>query len=316
MEEQSMSINYAEVLKGPHQLAFDITNKCNFRCLHCYNSSGENIVVNNELTDEEVINFIKEIGEMKLFNVCFRGGEPLIRKELIYKCAKLLIEAGTTYVSLVTNGYLMTEDIAYQLKKSGIDRIQISIDGACPTTHDKLRNKKGAFDKAIKAIKILKNVGISNIDVSFCPTSFNIAEFDEVHSLLNELGIKELRVQPLMLLGRANQHLNKIMPTQFQYRQLVKRIHAINLRGKNPIVEWGDPVDHLIRFRTIAANCVSYVSIRANGDIVASPYLPLVVGNIRKYKFSEYWKAGLVTLWQNELPKKNGTKYTFYNGYE
>ena len=34
---------------GPLHLALDITNKCNYRCLHCYNASGENCVVNNEL---------------------------------------------------------------------------------------------------------------------------------------------------------------------------------------------------------------------------------------------------------------------------
>ncbi|QSZ26431.1 radical SAM protein [Aceticella autotrophica] len=304
MRKENILIDNIEILKGPHQLSFDITNKCNFRCLHCYNSSGENIVVDNELTDQEVINFIKEIAEMKLLNVCFCGGEPLIRRELIYECAKLLIEAKTSHVSLVTNGYLMTEDIAYQLKKNGIDRIQISIDGASPNTHDRLRNKNGAFNRAINAIKILKDTGISNVNVSFCPTAFNINEFDEVHNLLNKLDIQELRVQPLMLLGRANQHLNEIMPTQLQYRQLVKYIHDINLKGKKPIVEWGDPIDHLIRFRTIAMDCVNYVSIRANGDIVASPYLPLVVGNIRKHRFSEYWKAGLAKLWQKELPRK------------
>lgn len=43
---------------GPLHLALDITNKCNYRCLHCYNASGENCVVDNELTDEEVLELI------------------------------------------------------------------------------------------------------------------------------------------------------------------------------------------------------------------------------------------------------------------
>lgn len=50
-----MGNNY---LIGPHQMAFDITNKCNLRCLHCFNSSGENAIINDELTDYEVVEFI------------------------------------------------------------------------------------------------------------------------------------------------------------------------------------------------------------------------------------------------------------------
>ena len=46
---------------GPYQLALDITNKCNLRCLHCYNASGENRVMEHELSDDEVIKFVKDI---------------------------------------------------------------------------------------------------------------------------------------------------------------------------------------------------------------------------------------------------------------
>lgn len=50
-----MANRYSEVLIGPHHVAIDITNKCNLRCLHCYNSSGENDVIKTELSDHEVL---------------------------------------------------------------------------------------------------------------------------------------------------------------------------------------------------------------------------------------------------------------------
>ena len=43
---------------GPYQLALDITNKCNLRCLHCYNASGENRVMEHELSDDEIVEFL------------------------------------------------------------------------------------------------------------------------------------------------------------------------------------------------------------------------------------------------------------------
>ena len=60
-----------DLIVGPHQISFDITNKCNLRCLHCYNSSGENLASQNELTDQEVLDFIDEFKSIKLLNFCF-----------------------------------------------------------------------------------------------------------------------------------------------------------------------------------------------------------------------------------------------------
>ena len=65
---------------GPYQLALDITNKCNLRCLHCYNASGENRVMEHELSDDEVIKFVKDILPMKLLNFCFLWRRNIIEK--------------------------------------------------------------------------------------------------------------------------------------------------------------------------------------------------------------------------------------------
>ncbi|MCX6087686.1 MAG: hypothetical protein NTV78_00685, partial [Caldiserica bacterium] len=66
--ESSIPMKHARILRGPYQMSFDITNKCNFRCLHCYNRSGENPVIEKELTDAEVIEFAKDLSKIKLFN--------------------------------------------------------------------------------------------------------------------------------------------------------------------------------------------------------------------------------------------------------
>lgn len=89
---------------GPLHLALDITNKCNYRCLHCYNASGENCVVDNELTDEEVLELINQISKIKPHTFCFCGGEPLLRKDLIVNCAEILYRNGVSAISAVSNG--------------------------------------------------------------------------------------------------------------------------------------------------------------------------------------------------------------------
>lgn len=301
---EGTSLKHKDILIGPSQVALDITNKCNLRCLHCYNESGENIQSENELTDDEVMALIDDLCKIKIFNLCFCGGEPLLRKDLIIRAVKKLKENNIPNVAIVTNGLLLTKDIAKEFKDVGLTRVQISLDGASCASHDRLRNKRGAFDSAIKAIEILKEVGI-DANIAFTPTAFNIKEIKGLHTLLRSYQLYDIdfRTQPLMLMGRASSNIKDINPSEMQYRQFIKEINEINDSHMKPYIKWGDPVDHLIRFRSRKL-CVNQCMIRANGDIVCSSYLPLVVGNIKKHSLLDYWNSGLAGIWEYEIPLK------------
>lgn len=140
---------------GPLHLALDITNKCNYRCLHCYNASGENCVVDNELTDEEVLELINQISKIKPHTFCFCGGEPLLRKDLIVNCAEILYRNGVSAISAVSNGYYLTEEIADELVQAHVSGIQISLDGFSKSSCFELRQNVDAFSRAVRAIEIL-----------------------------------------------------------------------------------------------------------------------------------------------------------------
>lgn len=71
-----MANKYYDILRAPHQVAFDITNNCNLRCLHCFNSSGENDVISNELSDGEVLHFIEDLASMNL--LCVPNGRQAV----------------------------------------------------------------------------------------------------------------------------------------------------------------------------------------------------------------------------------------------
>jgi len=306
--ESNLQIKHSKILKGPYQMSFDITNKCNFRCLHCFNRSGENFIIKNELTDDEVLDFAKDISQLKLFNFCFCGGEPLLRFELMCEVSEILSKEGTT-VSFVSNGYLLNKEKAKILLDNGVTRAQISLDGSNEVSHEKLRRMKGSFKKAVEALKVLKEVGYKDISVAFCPTKWNINELEETFDLCKNLGVKTFRVQPLMILGRAKENVEEILPTPLQYRELVKKIEILKRTYINEnIIEWGDPVDHLIRFPNLIEYCSTFASIRADGSIEVSPYLPIIVGNIRKHKFSEYWNKGLPKIWSLPIVKNIANK--------
>lgn len=287
--------NYKKEIKIPYIGSIDITNNCNLKCLHCFNRSND--LFRDELTDEEFINVIIQISKLKLFSFCFCGGEPLFRYELLLKCIEILKEAGTYNINMVTNGLLLTDEKTKALIKMGISSIQISLDGSCAKTHNKMRQNSMAFDGAINAINLLEKNRVP-FSVSFCPTNFNISEFNEVVCLLsNYKHISSLRAQPLMVMGRASE---KIKPTNEQYRELVNSINLIKLKKIKFNIEWGDPIDHLIRFNAISYNECP-IHIQSNGFLNVSPYLPITVGNLRKHSLIQYINAGLCSVWESKI---------------
>lgn len=302
--DSAIPLKHAKVLRGPFQMSLDITNRCNFRCLHCFNRSGENPIVADELSDEELVEFAHDVATFHLSNFCFCGGEPLLRKDLMCTMARILVASGSL-VSFVSNGFLMTPEIARDFLASGISRAQVSLDGAWAESYERLRGVKGSFDKAVAAIKTLRDAGFKDISVAFCPTSFNCSELEEAAALARSLGVNEFRVQPLMMLGRTLQHLQEIVPSSQQYREVVRTIENLrHMYGQAMTIEWGDPVDHLIRFQSLLEHCSMFLGIKANGAIEVSPYLPITVGNVRNHKLSEYWERGLARMWEIEEVNK------------
>ena len=282
-------------MKTLNSLSFDITYKCTYRCKHCFNSSG-NRPRNLELTDEQVRKIVHDIAAQAPDSMCICGGEPLLRKNVVYNILEIMKkESPSTILSMVTNGSFMTEEIAQHLKKRGIGKIQISLDGAQPESHDWLR-QKGAFYSAVNALKILKNVGIDHA-VAFSPNRKNIKELPDTIELAQSLGCTELRSQPLMILGRALEHREEFNLSYEEYMST-----KILMDQKNEqyfesgfTCEWGDPLSHL---RIGREEALYNLIITATGRIMASPYIPISFGNIRKHSIKEYLDAGLLNVLQ------------------
>lgn len=296
---------FGEIYKGPDHIAFDITNRCNLNCRHCYNrsSTGGGVdIVGNEIGRERLIRFADEIKAVEPYSFCFCGGEPLLRLDEIILMMRRLRNP-ITRVGLVSNGYLLTQETALRLVESGIHTVQISIDGATDRTHERLRGVQGAYKHAIAAIKFCYQAGVANRAVAFCPTAYNIDEFPEMVKQMRDLNVDEIRVQPLMRLGNACQN-PEIIPSEEQYRDLREKIKRCTLAYQGLKIEWGDPIDHLFRSNEVISEFVPYLTIRSNGDIVLSPYLPITIGNINSHTVKEYWEAKIWRIWEIGLFKE------------
>ena len=205
-------------------------------------------------------------------------------------------------VNMVSNGSLINETIVNDLKQAGINIIQISLDGINPMQHDTFRCHPGAFEMAINALKAIKSKDIETY-VSFIPNKLNYRTFPEFLHLMQSFGVSQVRVMPLIPMGRGSKIENLILSSD-EYIQLQSMI--LGLKNKyirhGLQIEWGDPLDHFNRLpnneTTGYKNC--QYCIKSNGDITITPYLPITVGNVRKHSLKEYWNNGYDNIWYNK----------------
>ena len=261
------------------------------------------MTLNNELNTEEAMVLCDQIIELNPANVCLCGGETLLRKDLSLIIKK--ITSKNIPVAIVTNGYLLDKIKALELKDAGVKTIQVSIDGSNPQTHDIFRNKKGSFKKALNAVKILSDIKVRTC-VSFCPNKMNIREFGDYVDMIMKTPCREIRIMPLLPMGRGLINFKNLEPSKEEYFDLCMNIKkkSIEYLENNLIIDWGDPLEHIYLATLDKRKTPIVMEIGSTGDLEVSSYLPIKVGNVRQHSLKEYWDGGYDKIWDNQIVKK------------
>lgn len=278
-----------ENLDKPHIITIDITNKCNLKCKHCLNESGDNSKHNfsNKLSRNQLLDIADDIIKIMPKQCCICGGEPLLRQDVLFDLIKKLSN-NNILVNMVSNGILMTEEVVIKLKDSGINSVQISVDGL-GIEHDTFRCINGGFDKAIIALENLKNHDV-NSAVSFCPNKLNYLNFRTYVKFLVSKGCSEIRMMPLLTIGRAAKNLESIKMSEYELHNFINEIHEIKKQYEDKIkITWGDPVEHIkLAISNINVPPMTF-GITSVGNYYYSPYIPLYFGDIKNYSVCEFW---------------------------
>ena len=180
---------------------WNLTDRCNLSCTHCYSASGPEIQTTGELTTAEARAFIDDIAAAGIPLVIFTGGEPLVRPD-IWELAERCRERGIK-TALSTNGTLITEDVARLIKDSGIEYAGISLDGAAAATHDRFRNSPGAFDRAVEAFARCREAGV-RCGVRVTLTKENQDELGALVDRARDLGASRFCLYWLVPCGRGS----------------------------------------------------------------------------------------------------------------
>jgi radical SAM protein with 4Fe4S-binding SPASM domain len=321
------------------QATLYITRECNLNCIHCYISAGKPL--KDELKTYEWFNVIDQLKSLGIEIIYLLGGEPLLRNDLfdiIFYSTSLNI-----YTAMSTNGTLINQEIARKLKKSGINEVQVSIDGPNENINSVIRGV-GSFQKAINGVKNLLNEGIKTT-LSFVITEFNKNYISDMIDLAKNLGVKTINFSPVQEFGRAK--TNNVRLSRNSAVTVYNKIKKLNTNEINITINgFRFYLDDLkgIYESLIKKGINNYYScpagnsrliIDSNGDVYGCELLILEnfkEGNVRKDSLKDLWENGfkffrekrwenikecktckISSLCQGGCPARSYRNNTFYN---
>ncbi len=199
-------------------IVFNCTKRCNLKCVHCYSQStgkpGE-----NELSTSEAKDFIADIAAFGSPVILFSGGEPLTRPDLL-ELIDYAVEKGLRAV-ISTNGTLIEEAMAQELKKVKLSYVGVSLDGM-EEVNDAFRGVKGAFRDALEGIRNCREAGIK-VGLRFTINKRNASEIGKIFQLLEIEEIPRVCFYHLVYSGRGSELIEEDLSLE-QTRQVLDQI--------------------------------------------------------------------------------------------
>ena len=301
--------------KNELRLVFwELTARCNLKCIHC-RAEAQTERQEDELSTERCFAVIDELCGFSSPILILTGGEPLYRDD-IFDIARYAAGKGLR-VALATNGTLVNEKVAEQIKESGIKRVSISLDGANPQTHDTFRMIQGSFESAFNGIKNLQKEGIE-VQINTTIARHNEDEVKDILDLALNNDIKALHIFMLVPVGCGIQIADSQMLDKQKYEDILSWFYdkTMELRGRIELKATCAP--HFFRIMhkrakdegitispqthgmaAVTKGCLAgsgVMFISRKGVVQPCGYLPVQAGNIIKESVSEIWNGSEVFL--------------------
>jgi MoaA/NifB/PqqE/SkfB family radical SAM enzyme len=186
-------------LPGPVEAYFEVSNRCNSKCVTCPLTFDPQERAHN-LGFDEFVRLVEQMPDLQ--RAVMHGiGEPLLNRDLPRMIRHL--KDRDVYVLFNSNVILMTEAKARDLIASGLDELRVSIDGSTPETYHKVRGVD-AFERVLDRValftRVQRDIGAATPRVSFWVTGMreNLHELPGVIEIAARVGVQEVYLQRLV----------------------------------------------------------------------------------------------------------------------
>lgn len=278
---------------APLYVVWEITLRCNLRCLHCY--SGAAKPHPDELTTDEAKDLIGQLADIGVIILGLSGGEPMMRpdwRELV----KTAVDSGIL-VAIGTNGTTVTQRRAGELRDLGVHSVCVSLDGSTPETHEYVRRRAGQqrpglFAKTTAAIENLKEAGVRTV-VGYTPVRHNFHEARSIVDLAYQLGADGVNLSEFVPTGRGTldlclrpDELHEVICTWAERKEFYQ--------GRMDVF-WHDcrvgqfvaPEERAKYIGCAAGHVLARITV--DGYVAPCVTLPVKVGNLREQSFADIW---------------------------
>jgi radical SAM protein with 4Fe4S-binding SPASM domain len=281
-------------------IQWHLTERCNLRCAHCYQTGGRS----GELALEEMKTVVDEVEDTlkawsEAYGISFSpsfnitGGEPFLRPD-IFEIIGAISRRFDIY--LLSNGTLINGERARKLAGLGVKGVQVSMEGS-EEVHDAIRGK-ATFSSSVKGIVHLLDAGVK-VTINATLSEINAGELPVLADLALSLGVQRLGFSRLVPSGSGLGLIDKMISKE-RLRRLYEEILSLQYEGLQIVT--GDPVASQMNCDSgggavPAGGCaagVSGLTFLSDGTIVPCRRLFVPIGNIREDRLREVWATSHV----------------------
>lgn len=292
----------------PKWIAWEITRRCNLRCVHCRSSSEMEAKGHPDFPIEEAYRVLDDIASYTSPVIVLSGGEPLVRQD-VFEIAKYGSQKGFR-MCLATNGTLVNDEVCGKIKESGLKIVSLSLDGSTDKVHDDFRKQEGAFTGTINATKLFRKHGIEFI-INSSFSKRNQEDIPKVYKLAKELGATAWYMFMIVPTGRGEEIMSELISKE-DYEDILEWHYRMEKDEHDMLVrptcaphyyrvvlqkskEEGERLERrTLKFSTGGAKgCLAgqlICLIDVDGNVLPCSYFPVPAGNIREKSFKEIWE--------------------------
>lgn len=294
----------------PKWIAWEITRRCNLKCVHCRSSSEEEAKGHPDFSLDEAKRVLDDISSYANPVMVLSGGEPLLRED-IFEIARYGTDKGMR-MCIATNGTLVTDEICEKIKASGIRIASLSLDGSTAEIHDDFRNQVGAFDGTIRAMELFKKHGIEFI-INSSFTSRNQEDIPNIYKLAKKMGATAWYMFMIVPTGRGEDIMQELITAE-DYENLLEWHYDMEMDEEDMLVRptcaphyyrivlqknKEKSKDEKLKRRTLkfstggSKGCLAgqlICLIDVDGNVQPCSYFPKFAGNVRKQTFKDIWE--------------------------
>lgn len=179
-----------------------VTDRCDFRCVYCMAEEMQFLPRAQVLTLEELALVARAFVELGVTKIRLTGGEPLVRKNVVWLCEQVARLHGLHELVLTTNGSQL-ERLAVPLAQAGVRRLNISLD---TLRADRFRRitRTGDLERVLGGIDAAQRAGFARIKLN--AVILKNRNHDETHELVRfgierNMDVSFIEEMPLGMIG-------------------------------------------------------------------------------------------------------------------